>query len=387
MKNVRELDRSDYEEQKKVICVGFPWNTKESIDARLRSLCEHSYSFGSFEDEKLASQIIATPYTIDFHNALIPMAGIGFVATLPEFQRQGRIDDVMELLLEKMNEENMVLSYLAPFSYRFYQKFGYEKIFDMIEYSGKIEALPSKKSEDLVCMEMTWEEARPYLRKIAREDPLIEYGQIVREPWWEEYKFHLRKDYTFVICFKDKMPVGYMAYLVKDGIVDVFEIKNKGEEVLLALLDVLKDLEYKEFKFLETEGQSELYRLLDDRPENLLVRVLPGMMARIINVEKFLKMYPFQSSIEFALEITSDRFAPWNTGLYEIHGNKVKRVHETNLITAKMSEGELAKLLFGRLLLIEGRNKIEVKNGTYARMVGMLEKAIVMDPVLFADYF
>nr|WP_304805439.1 hypothetical protein [Dubosiella newyorkensis] len=52
-----------------------------------------------------------------------------------------------------------------------------------------------------------------------------------------------------------------------------------------------------------------------------------------------------------------------------------------------MSEGELVKLLFGRLLLIEGRNKIEVKNGTYARMVGMLEKAIVMDPVLFADYF
>ncbi len=30
MKNVRELDRSDYEEQKKVICVGFPWNTPET---------------------------------------------------------------------------------------------------------------------------------------------------------------------------------------------------------------------------------------------------------------------------------------------------------------------------------------------------------------------
>ena len=86
MKYVRELNEKDRKAQLDLICEGFPWNTPEAMKARFDLLVRAlRILFVSFEDETLASQIIATPYTIDFFGTPYTMAGIGFVATSEKF--------------------------------------------------------------------------------------------------------------------------------------------------------------------------------------------------------------------------------------------------------------------------------------------------------------
>ena len=54
-----------------------------------------------------------------FMEQAIRMAGIGFVASYPEYRSQGRIDRIMRRILEDCYEQGIVLSYLAPFSFPF----------------------------------------------------------------------------------------------------------------------------------------------------------------------------------------------------------------------------------------------------------------------------
>jgi predicted acetyltransferase len=64
-------------------------------------------------------------YNIAFEGQAVPMCGIGGVATLPEYRRQGAIRAIMDRLLHQEREEGTVFSYLYPFSFQFYAKFGY----------------------------------------------------------------------------------------------------------------------------------------------------------------------------------------------------------------------------------------------------------------------
>ena len=83
----------------------------EKNKERYRLLAENSWNYGSYDDQgKLASQIMATPFAIDFHGTSYPMAGIGFVASYPEYRSQGRIDRIMRRILEDCYEQGIVLS-------------------------------------------------------------------------------------------------------------------------------------------------------------------------------------------------------------------------------------------------------------------------------------
>lgn len=52
-------------------------------------------------------------------------SGIGAVATLPEFRRQGHVRKLFEATFAQMNEKGQAVSALYPFNQSFYAKFGY----------------------------------------------------------------------------------------------------------------------------------------------------------------------------------------------------------------------------------------------------------------------
>ncbi|NLO36763.1 MAG: GNAT family N-acetyltransferase [Clostridiaceae bacterium] len=81
--------------------------------------------WGAFAGDTLAAVVTGISYHILFEGQVVPMCGIGGVATLPEYRRQGAIRAIMERLLRQVREEGTVFSYLYPFSFQFYAKFGY----------------------------------------------------------------------------------------------------------------------------------------------------------------------------------------------------------------------------------------------------------------------
>ena len=73
------------------------------------------------------------------------MAGIGYVVSYPEARGQGGINQIMEKILKDCRERKVSLSYLAPFSYPFYRRYGYEQVFDQANYQLDSRDIPNVK--------------------------------------------------------------------------------------------------------------------------------------------------------------------------------------------------------------------------------------------------
>ena len=78
------------------------------------------------EQGKLVAKIELLDYKVWFDGQLAGMGGIGGVASRPEIRRGGHVRRLMTDALAEMNDKGMTFSYLYPFSYAFYEKFGYD---------------------------------------------------------------------------------------------------------------------------------------------------------------------------------------------------------------------------------------------------------------------
>ncbi len=81
--------------------------------------------WGAYLDNRLIAQVQGLDYQMRYENQVVPMCGIGGVATLPEYRRQGSVKEIMRHLLRDSRSRGQVFSYLYPFSYAFYGRFGY----------------------------------------------------------------------------------------------------------------------------------------------------------------------------------------------------------------------------------------------------------------------
>ena len=75
---------------------------------------------------KISQHVMIVPHTIHFDGNLHKMGGIGGVASLPEFRYGGGVQQLLRWSLQLMKERGYIFSELAPFSFAFYRKCGWE---------------------------------------------------------------------------------------------------------------------------------------------------------------------------------------------------------------------------------------------------------------------
>ena len=93
--------------------------------------------FADIPDAILVSDevmIVDTHFQVSFQGQTVPMAGIGYVASYPEFRGNGAASQLMTEILQENYQKETLFSYLAPFSYSFYSKFGYRYVFNQKHY-------------------------------------------------------------------------------------------------------------------------------------------------------------------------------------------------------------------------------------------------------------
>lgn len=66
----------------------------------------------------------------------------------------------MEKILEDCRDRKVSLSYLAPFSYPFYRRYGYEQSFDKISYQLNSRDVPFIKKKSGKIKRMDFEDAK-----------------------------------------------------------------------------------------------------------------------------------------------------------------------------------------------------------------------------------
>jgi len=86
-----------------------------------------------FEEGKAVASLQMLPYTINFYKQEIPFAYLAGLCTFPEYRKKGYMAQLIHEAHRILSERNIPLSILIPaeqWLYGFYEKYGYEQVFD-----------------------------------------------------------------------------------------------------------------------------------------------------------------------------------------------------------------------------------------------------------------
>ena len=95
-------------------------------DSLFLSRYVHADCYGVYQDKQLTNLVMANHFEIQVFDQTAKMAGIGYVASYPEYRGKGGISTIMSELLADLHQQEVAVSQLAPFSEAFYRQFGYE---------------------------------------------------------------------------------------------------------------------------------------------------------------------------------------------------------------------------------------------------------------------
>lgn len=322
MSKVEKLDNKHFQQMFDLGMYAFNKAEDEKRRRRFQLLSEKSWGYGVFDGDVLASQAIATPFTVQFGNVKYQMAGIGAVSSYPEYRGHGHISQIMEAMLADINEKGVDLSYLAPFSYPFYRRYGFEYAFERTSYEISASEWPNVPKAAGEVQRSSWEEASPKLAQIFSQMPEHNYGAVVREDWWLEYKFQLGEDYCFAVYYDESgSPAGYLAYLMKETSFEIFEWGYLTAEAFWGLAFFIGShrSSFQTIRY-ETGNSAGNFNYLFPNPCHK-VSVKPEMMAKIVNIQRFLARFSFREnkdSLAFQLCVAEDSYSKWNEGFYEV---------------------------------------------------------------------
>ncbi|TSI11336.1 enhanced intracellular survival protein Eis [Lysinibacillus sp. BW-2-10] len=358
------------------------------------------HALGWFDGDHLVSQILSLPFQVNVFGQVYEMGGITAIGTYPEYSKQGLMDQLIKETLTTMHKEGRYISYLFPFSIPYYRKKGWEIMCDIVEFQVKdtqfphYKDLPGKirrvdtRSKDLISVYEQYA-SRTHGAMIRN---IIAWNEKFHEDYWEEKFVDTDVQLQAAVYYdEDDTPQGYMFYRIMeenfyiDEIVYLQEVARKG---LWNFVSAHKSMVYNAYG--KTAGNEPVAFLLED--SEIIQKVSPYFMARIVDVEPFLARFPFdEPNFHIRFKVT-DRLVEWNNGLFDITSTDwkvtVKKITEENLkpdITVEMSIQTLTTMILGykRPKYLEKIERLRGKSETIA----ILEDLIPLGIPTFIDYF
>jgi GNAT superfamily N-acetyltransferase len=126
------------------VCFG---DTDEFLDILFKYKYKNENTLICFEGDKAVASLQMLPYVITFYGEEIPFAYLAGLCTLPEYRKRGYMGRLIHKAHEVIEERGIPLSILVPAErrlYGFYEKYGYEKVFE----KGDMPLYPLKKILD-----------------------------------------------------------------------------------------------------------------------------------------------------------------------------------------------------------------------------------------------
>lgn len=324
---------------------------QELVQIKERSAEEPSERIGVFVDEKLAAQATVLELSTYIAGKPFAMGGIAGVATWPEYRRQGFVGKLLVHMLDDMRKKGQTISFLHPFSYGFYRKYGWETYTEHKTYSIQTAQLPPRiayngQIERVSGYESIYDVYEAYAQKYN--------GTLARTKLWWKYRIRVEKP-SQIAVFRDTdgEVQGYLIYEVKQKELKVDELVCLTGEANAALWSFIAQHDSMIEKVTITVPMDD--HVTDMLPDpRIKQEVVPYTMGRIVDVEAFLALYPFlagDKTDSFTLQIR-DEHAPWNNGCFVITVSEsgqasVKRIEDagTGNDTIKLDIGALTMLL------------------------------------------
>lgn len=371
---VRKIKPEELKRTAELFSIAFEFdmdNTK-SPDQFYQEVSQHPQSredyywqerWAAFEDDNktMMSFFVAKPFPLHFDGHSCKMIGIGGVSTLPQYRRRGGIRACFEAALPGMYTNDVVFSYLYPFSTAYYRKFGYEMCVEKMSYQMKLSAIPPFMVEGS-CQLV--EQDHPMLEDIKQiyRDWQNRYNMmIVNEDY--EYDWVLKsnppKDQNFTYVYKSKEgePKGYLTFVKEDTPKGrnmfckrfIFTDAEGLKGLMNLLLSCAADHEYVTFHLPKDQYIIPIF------PEWSLgaakcEKIFAGMV-RVVNVQKALWMARYRGDGSLVIKV-ADPYISQNTGSFYVRfeGGTAVEVKATDLQTdIELGINDFSRLIVGAI--------------------------------------
>lgn len=301
---------------------------RDDIREMMKNPLEHAQDdahsrFGVFDERgTLQSAMEIIPYTMRMNCHNVHMGGVAGVVTRPESRERGHINLLFRTAFEEMLENRQIFSFLYPFSYAYYRKFGYElchvrdkvkiPIARLAPYKCEVFAEPFEPGDDVAPYTKIY---KYFIRErnlsIVRDDDAWE-KLLDRDP----YK---KREFTYLFYDSVGRAVAYILYDAQEGrCVAVRELCWLNADALYLVFGFLARLgaEFDEILW-DAPCDVNVYSLFPECGELSWQREVGGM-NRLVDVSAaLLTLRAPPRSGRVALAVT-DNFLPQNTGVYAV---------------------------------------------------------------------
>lgn len=366
------------------------WSEEEIMRDKFPMLTR-GYVLAWFHNERLASQIVIYPMTMNVEGKIIKMGGITGVATYPEYAGRGLVHSLMEKCLIRMREEGQNISVLYPYSIPFYRKMGWEIISDKLTYNIRDTQLP--KPVEVSGMMERVEDDETDLKRVHQAFVEEHHGAMVRNDLaWREY-WRWDSDDIIAAIYYDALhePKGYIVYQIEEDTFHIKEIIALNQEAKQGIWNYISAhfSMVSQVKGANYSGEPLAFSLEDSE---ITETIRPYIMARIVDVAAFVRDYNWQITPEgmrIDFEV-SDPLASWNNGIFRVSWEQERTrceeiTREEAIDPIKLSIQTLTTMLMGykRPSYLFENNRLDMDE----HWVRILEQLIYNDKPYFSDYF
>ena len=293
-------------------------------DNNFMSRYDHSNGYGFFNDDKLTSYIMVNKFKSEVFGHHVPMAGIGYVASYPEYRGQGHISKLVKEILNDLHDEGIPFTNLAPFSESFYRHYGFSNSIYQKEYrfsGGALRTFKLPRTGHVI--RGKWDDLmvqngviQLYERQLHTDD---ERNTVIREAWWwnrMDTYYHNRNIAVYIDS--NGRPISYLIYRIQGDVFLADELYSITAKGLVALLGFMGSHAGAIKEFRMTLPEHSLIGELFPEQNQLKISLHPYMMSRIVDFAKMITyMKPLQEGT-FNLEVISDDECPWNIGVWQM---------------------------------------------------------------------
>lgn len=353
----------------------------------------HSLAYGIRQDSSLGSGMLSIPMKVNFHGVKYKMNGICDVMSYPEFGGRGAITALMKSAFEDMLQEGVSLSYLAPFSYDFYRRFGYEEVFDRAEYQVKNTDLPRIRveSNDGVIKRLPLKDAIKLIKEVYDENIQTRNAGLVREDWWWNYLTLKHPDWMVGVYLENESAASYVIYEGSDETFHIQEMMYTNQASYQSIMSFICQHESMYFNFEYKSGDPNGYPDILNNPEAINVSIKPYMMARIIDLKKFVNDYPFVQKVHSIRIAIQDDMIAQNNGIWRLrvssNGTSFEKLSNNyqNMADIRMSIQTATKVLMGYRNAMR-QSRLGQINGSF-EAINELDRALRKETPMLWDYF
>ncbi|WP_307221311.1 GNAT family N-acetyltransferase [Paenibacillus tundrae] len=315
----RKLTADAFEECMALSEYAFQFVMKEEQREKRQKQFEKHNVWGVYDDGSLGAKLHLIPFQTYIHGRSFDMGGIAGVATWPEYRRKGWVAGLLKHILEEMNRNKQSISFLHPFAFAFYRKYGWETYIEYKKYKVPISHLPAKKQTPGVLRRGNPD--LDVLKSVYNAYAERYNGMLVRDDaWWKDSVLTEGTSQKAVYYDEAGQAQGYILYEVKERKFAIDEIIHLNEEARQALWTFIAnhDSMIEEVTLQAPASDTLAYQLDNPRIQQ---EIIPYFMARIVSVEQFISQYPFASQdspVQIALQV-KDAHAPWNEGVWQLN--------------------------------------------------------------------